>query len=208
MWLQDESIKERMQQWWQDHHFTGNPGYVFCKKLQAVKGDLRDWNLQTFGRVNRIRDELLVQIKAFDEREAQGVSTVEDSFERVNKKADYLKWAKLESIRMKQKTKNQWIIEGDHNTSFFHRYANNRRRANTIGSIRVDGDVTEEQSVIASHIQDFYINLYKEDRSNRPFVEDLEFSAISVEESTNLEKRITDEEVKQGMHEMKSNKTQ
>lgn len=171
-----------------------------------MKRLLGDWNKHTFGRVDKIRDEILVQIKVLDERESLGLSTTEDRIERVNKKTEYLKWAKLESIRMKQKTKNKWIMEGDQNTSFFNRWANNRRRLNTIGCIRVDGELTEVQPVIANHIQQFYVNLYKENYTNRPFIEDLEFQSITMEERTDLEVRITEEEVKQAMADMDSNK--
>ncbi|XP_059077176.1 uncharacterized protein LOC131876285 [Cryptomeria japonica] len=58
----------------------------------------------------------------------------------IHKEEEYWrqKWKEiisLEDIYWKQRSKIQWLTEGDRDTSFFHRYASKHKRRNTIHSI-------------------------------------------------------------------------
>ncbi|XP_026396833.1 uncharacterized protein LOC113291524 [Papaver somniferum] len=81
MWLEDEKLPELMKEWWDNLTFTGNPGFIFCKKLAAIKEYLKIWNKEKFGRVEQAMQELLVNIKNMDTKEAEGTATKEDNFE-------------------------------------------------------------------------------------------------------------------------------
>ncbi|XP_026396904.1 uncharacterized protein LOC113291602 [Papaver somniferum] len=148
MWLQDGNLYSIMEVWWRALHFRGNPGFIFCKKLQALKGLLKEWNKNTFGKVDKLVNDSLVKIGVLDTKQRDGTTTEEDRIDRVNEKKEYLEWAKHENIRLRNKCKQEWIEEGDKNTTFFHRNATFRNISNFIGSLRVEGNLTEDQDLI------------------------------------------------------------
>lgn len=207
MWLEDKELPKLMKEWWDNLTFTGNPGFIFCKKLMAIKEYLKRWNKDCFGRVDQVMQDLLVNIKNMDGKEAEGTTTEEDRILRVNLKSDYCKWALLEDKRKKQKAKDHWLQEGDKNTSYFHMIANGRRIHNNIGCLKLDGELTEDRGRIAQHLKDFYEELYKEEDHNRPFMEEVQFAILNREECQSLEAPITEVEIKAAIKEMARNRS-
>lgn len=56
-----------------------------------------------------------------------------------------------EDIRWKQRVKQKWLRKGDRNTKFFHQCANQRRKTNTIKSIKdkCGNDVASQEGIAA-----------------------------------------------------------
>ena len=52
MWLKFEGFKDLLRDWWQSLHFSGSFSFVLALKLKALKGILRAWNKEVFGRVD------------------------------------------------------------------------------------------------------------------------------------------------------------
>lgn len=67
-----------------------------------------------------------------------------------------------EEIMWRQRSRIQWLAEGDGNTNFFHQKATNRRRKNRITQLaREDGTVCQDAEEIGAMATAFYENLYK-----------------------------------------------
>ena len=81
------------------------------------------------------------------------------------------------------------------NTKFFHHIANSHRRANSIDRLMVDGVLSSNPAAIVDCISQFYRQLYMEDVAHRPFLDDVEFSSISVEDASWLDRPFEEEEV-------------
>ena len=78
MWLKTGGFKERVQSWWNQYSFSGNPNFVLAKKLKALKGDIIQWNRSVFGNVGRQKKVLLEALKLLDAKEGEyGLSEVE-----------------------------------------------------------------------------------------------------------------------------------
>ena len=101
----------------------------------------------------------------------------------------------LEEICWRQKSRVLCVKEGDKNTKFFHRIANSHRRVNSIDRLMVDGELTSDPTVIANCISQFYKQLYFEDMAHRPVLDDVDFSSISVEDASWLDRPFEEEEV-------------
>jgi hypothetical protein len=56
-----------VKQWWDSYHFQGTPSYVLARKLKALKIDLKKWNEEVFGNVERKKKRnLLEELRFFD----------------------------------------------------------------------------------------------------------------------------------------------
>ena len=65
----------------------------------------------------------------------------------------------------RQRSRIQWLKEGDLNTAFFHKMANLRRRINIISSLSIDGIFSESPVAISLEIENFFRNLYNKPAS-------------------------------------------
>lgn len=59
MWLKADVFVDKVYLWWNRHSFYGTPGYVFAKKLKALKEDIVQWNNKEFSNVGNQKKELL-----------------------------------------------------------------------------------------------------------------------------------------------------
>ena len=101
----------------------------------------------------------------------------------------------LEEICWRQKSRVLCVREGDRNTKFFHRIANSHRRVNSIDRLMVDGELFSDPVAIADCISQFYRQLYFEDVAHRLVLDDVDFSSISVEDASWLDRPFEEEEV-------------
>ncbi|OVA12910.1 hypothetical protein BVC80_1803g35 [Macleaya cordata] len=143
MWLKSETLPALIEEWWSEKIFRGNPGYIFCKKLQHVKDRIKVWNLDTFGRVDKRMDQLLSKIAEIDGIEEQRTISQEEKMDIINHRNNFNQLVRLEDIKRQQKLKKDWIDDGERNTAYYHAYVNQRRRNNFISCLEVDGILTE-----------------------------------------------------------------
>ena len=78
---------------------------------------------------------------------------------------------------------------------FFHKVANSHRRNNSIVNLRVNGVLTNDKGVIKECSTQFYKYLFSEIIDYRPQLDGLEFSPITEENSTWLDRPFEEEEV-------------
>lgn len=70
--------------------------------------------------------------------------------------------AKHEETAWKQRSRALWIQQGDRNTSFFHRTANQHRRINSIDKLKVNGVEITEPEEIKNEIVEYQERFYTE----------------------------------------------
>ena len=66
----------------------------------------------------------------------------------------------------RQKSRATWILCGDDNTPFFHKYANHRKNVNSIWNIRDDGGNLVEgfEAIVRARVQHFE-TLFQDDKN-------------------------------------------
>jgi hypothetical protein len=99
----------------------------------------------------------------------------------------------------KHKSKLDWILQGDLNTNFFHKIANNRYKKNFIFSLEIDNQVTYDQEQIRTFIISYYKALLGIETSrfvtlNADLWDNNE--KLTINQNTNLELNFTIEEIK------------
>ena len=62
MWLKFDGFKDLLRGWWQSLHFSGSYSFVLASKLKALKGILKIWNREVFGKVDLNKKEALRRI--------------------------------------------------------------------------------------------------------------------------------------------------
>jgi hypothetical protein len=195
MWLSSDGFVDKVKGWWESYHFEGTPSFIMARKLRALKLDLKQWNAEVFGNVLNRRRQAMDDLNELDvEAKVRPLTT-----EEVTRKFRLVEELELsflqEEISWRQKSRALWLQEGDKNTKFFHRIANSNRRYSSISSLMINGEMSSDKEAISSNITQFYQDLYSEGVSRRPFLDGLEFSMISNEDSARLGRPFEEEEV-------------
>ena len=88
MWLKFEGFKDLLRVWWQRLHFFGFFSFILASKLKALKGILRAWNKEVFGRVE-LKKEALSRITFWDVLEKEKELSLEEVEEREKARDEY-----------------------------------------------------------------------------------------------------------------------
>jgi hypothetical protein len=109
-----------------------------------------------------------------------------------------------EETMWRQRSRIQWLSEGDKNTRFFHMRANGRKKKNRVSRLkRPDGSYTEDQHELGQMARNFYSNLYTTE-GTAGMEEVLNSVPVSVTQAMNdqLMAGFEDTEVKQALFQM------
>ena len=105
MWLKVEGFKDMMRLWWQNLNFKGSFSFVLAEKLKALKGILKIWNKDVFGRVEVKKSDALSRINHWDVKEKDNLLTLEETEERNLAREDYKYWSLLDEVSWRQKSR-------------------------------------------------------------------------------------------------------
>ena len=78
-WLKFEGFKDFLRGWWQCLHFFSFFSFVLASKLKALKGILRAWNKEVFGRVDLKKKEALSRISFWDDVKKEKELSLEEA---------------------------------------------------------------------------------------------------------------------------------
>jgi hypothetical protein len=67
---------------------------------------------------------------------------------------------KKEEAFLEQRSKEQWLLQGDNNTSYFHRIANGTKRKRTMFSLKNGSEFIQGTPALLEHATNFYKNLF------------------------------------------------
>ncbi|RVW40176.1 LINE-1 retrotransposable element ORF2 protein [Vitis vinifera] len=148
MWLKVEGVKDLLKYWWEEGSFSGSPSFILAEKLKFLKAKLKEWNINTFGRVEYRKNMALEQMEYWDAKEKINRLSLEELEARNEAREEYKKWVLLEEITWRQKSREVWLKEDDRNTGFFHKMANAHRRRNNVDKIKINRAwLTEENDI-------------------------------------------------------------
>ena len=195
MWLKFDGFKDLLRGWWQSLHFSGSFSFVLASKVKALKGILRVWNKEVFGRVEVQKKEALSRISFWDDLEKERALSLENTEEREKAREEFKKWVDLEEVSWRQKSRETWLKEGDRNTRFFHRMANSHRRRNSIRNISINGRRCVKDPEIKEGLVGAFQSLLSASSNWCPPLPDLRFNVIGADQVSKLEEMFTKEEI-------------
>ncbi|RHN77611.1 putative RNA-directed DNA polymerase [Medicago truncatula] len=152
------------------HTFLNNKwirGRDFLNLLHDLTPNLKEWNQEVFGNIFKRKRELLSRLNGIQNSPRYGYSNFLDSLEKdlQNQLATTLY---QEECLWFQKSRSQWIADGDRNTKYYHSQTIVRRRKNKILTLRDnEGGWVDDPDHLKNIVRDYYVNLFKEENPIR-----------------------------------------
>ncbi|GMJ11562.1 hypothetical protein HRI_004825400 [Hibiscus trionum] len=174
--------------------------------LRLSKQAIKQWSSTNSKCITSNLKEVELQISNIESAVQQGSSSHID-FDLLSKLRAQLQvlLRKEESVWI-QNSRLKWFTEGDHNTKFFHLVASNRRRNNLIHSIKIGEDIISEPSQIKEGIFQHFSDQYKKGDTLKVEVFDVEFSSLSNDQASFLERKFSENEVWEAILSMESSR--
>ncbi|GAV92784.1 hypothetical protein CFOL_v3_36162, partial [Cephalotus follicularis] len=134
-WAKSEQFLHVVSQEWAKV-YTGSPLVVIHQKLKCLKGRLREFCKRPDTKVVELRAGLHQLQRDIHE----GLGTTSSVEQERQLRVDVMNAARDEEAFFKQKSRIQWLKEGDSNTAFFHKVVKVRQSRNHIVRIKDDND--------------------------------------------------------------------
>jgi hypothetical protein len=160
----------------------------------------RAWAANVTAEVNKQKQTLIAEYECLD-IDAEGRSLDEGERARMKEAVREIEkiWA-LEDIKVRQRSRDRSVLEGDRNTTYFHAVASQRHRKKRIECILGPQGLVHENSEILKVAAEIYKNLFRsEDRGACSLRPDFwgQDDLLTREESEALEAPISESEIKE-----------
>ncbi|WMV07496.1 hypothetical protein MTR67_000881 [Solanum verrucosum] len=132
------SSNQSCKRWWRSFDCEGRLDFILAFKLKALKVKLREWSKSAQGNSALQKQNIVNQLAEFEEVQDQRTLGEEEIHSKAELKLEFENIAKYEEIAWRQRSRVNWLKQGDNNTKFFHRTANSHRRYNNIDELNVD----------------------------------------------------------------------
>ncbi|XP_026398200.1 uncharacterized protein LOC113293976 [Papaver somniferum] len=197
MWLLEPGFLDLLETWWVSlaNNFTGSSGFILTKKLQALKGKIKECNRNVFGKIDRKCEQNYLLIQWLDQKIDDEDISESEVITHDNLMLESEKLADMKEHFWRDISRIRWIEDGDRNTSYFHRIAKIRRIRNTFCSLKIDSVIVEDKNLIKSSIIDHFISRFKLTDNTNISIGELNFKTLSVEDAVWIERPILIEEV-------------
>ncbi|CAM8882279.1 unnamed protein product [Rhodiola kirilowii] len=155
MWLRQKDFGDVVKEAWQN---SGGDSQSLTSRLQQCGEYLKRWNGKVFGPVKTKMRNLKDQLE---------VIRMKPREESVVKEEEYLvsqlkEWRLREEIYWRQRSREEWLKEGDRNTKFFHAKASHRRKINSLEGIKdSSGRWLKEEKEIAEQVRSYFGGLFE-----------------------------------------------
>jgi exonuclease III len=212
-WLSHPDFHQLSNSWWKQEEIEhGTCMYKFQQRLKNFKSQLKCWNKTVFGNILQRMQEIEKRLEILQNTFIMGNRMTTLMKEEEELKAELEERKEQEEILWRQKSRVQWLKEGEKNTKFFHRSMVHRRYINKITQLEdAQGNPIREHNRIAEELTNYYKDLLTETNDDRmPAINKITRnipSLITQEHNEALTRPITQEEVDQAVKEMPPGKS-
>jgi hypothetical protein len=208
-WLHRDGFSDMIKTIWERPVSGLSSIQRWNNKLRSLRRHLNGWAKHETGklRLQKLRlTSVIDALEAIAEVRPLSSQEIDDKCQANAKLAGLLR---EEELKWYQRSKAQFILEGDSNTRYFHSVANGRHRKKLIHSLTQDEGVIEGQEQIKSFITSYYKDLFGEPEEGNLSLDDTmidDIPQVSPEENAFLTAPYTEEEIKKAVFQMEHNK--
>jgi hypothetical protein len=128
--------------------------------VKRLRKKLKGWNINIEGRYKKLKKDLTVKIKELDVKSEVNSLTDHEKQEKIVYEARLRNIVIEEETKVRQKSREKFIMEGDNNTKYFHLKANGKRRKMRILSLLQDDHLIQGEDNINALATNFYRKLF------------------------------------------------
>ncbi|MCH80924.1 LINE-1 reverse transcriptase like [Trifolium medium] len=176
-WLEHPDFFSFVADIWKKTVIRGKKAFILKEKLKILKENLKVWNREVFGILDLNINKTVKELNEVEDLVANGIG---DSFILKSKELDKKFWEQIhykESL-LHQKSRTNWIQEGDSNTRYFHASIKGRRRRNQIVMLHKGEEWIQGVDCIKKEVKDHFSKHFSEEWSNRPFLQEEEVKDV------------------------------
>ena len=129
-------------------------------KIRALRTHLVGWARHTTGLLKKEKVRLSSIIDALEALAEIRLLSAQEIELKSQSNAQIAKLLREEELKWYQRSKAQFILEGDSNTRYFHSIANGRHRKKRIHSLVQDEGTIEGHEQLKSYITNYYKGLF------------------------------------------------
>ncbi|XP_026440659.1 uncharacterized protein LOC113339633 [Papaver somniferum] len=108
-WFLEPTLFPLMKTWWTSFNCTGSASFVMAKKLQFLKEQLKLWNKNVFGRIDKRNEKILAEISLLDQSDDNRTISVSQTTKRNSLRMEYEKTADMLHLHWLNKSRAQWL---------------------------------------------------------------------------------------------------
>ncbi|XP_042983366.1 uncharacterized protein LOC122312779 [Carya illinoinensis] len=204
MWVGEEQCERIIEQVWSER--GGNRGMEeLLNLIQGCGQQLKIWNRHSFGLVKKKLNEARAELEKAQFSHSHSHDLNPEGLSQARNKVQL--WLEREEVMWRQRSRIQWLKEGDQNTRFFHSSASMQRKRNTIQGLKDDqGHLTEgaqRDKLIVDFFEDLFTSTTSGDQEEvLSFVD----SRVTPEMNAELSKPFVANEVKIALDQMQPTK--
>ncbi|XP_039137390.1 uncharacterized protein LOC120274917 [Dioscorea cayenensis subsp. rotundata] len=166
-WTTTEGFQELISQWWNSTTPVGCGAFIMAKKVSSLREQLRHWAKFSFGSIKLKKLELLQEIDKLDVMKESRCLTPQEVHQEHTLREKLGDTLKQEELYWKQRSRLNWLKEGDENTKFFHATANGRKNRNFINSLQLVGREISQPREIGKLFVDMFHQQFGSGRTSR-----------------------------------------
>jgi hypothetical protein len=134
-WLKYPEYTEKISEIWNREITTKNAMEKWCIKMNRVKKFLKGWGQNIKGRNRRYKNILKNELTEIEKKEEEENLTVIMLRRKNFIQTELWRVLEEEEIYWHKRSNQNWLLQGDNNTEYFHRFANGKKRKNMIFQI-------------------------------------------------------------------------
>ncbi|KAF5821202.1 putative RNA-directed DNA polymerase [Helianthus annuus] len=180
---------------------------ILGKKLKEIKGLIKGWRNQKKSEEEKVFNDAKAVVNELEcLAETRNLTQEERESWKVHRFV-MRKWDWDRVRDLHQKSRVQWVLHGDENSSYFHRVVNSRRARNKVNGMYLDGVWVNRPEDIMKAVFEFFKNKYSDSVKARPKMRGDGFNRLSESESGKLIAPFTAEEIRKAVWECGSDKS-
>lgn len=211
-WLTHPNFPKLIKEWWEEPtNIRGTKMFKLQAKLKHIKGRIKEWNMTEFGNIFQERNILEEKINQIHKDWATGINKDNAIYQKNTLMQQWQTRCQQEEILQKQKSRIQWLKEGEQNTKFFHRSTMDYRGANKILKLtNVAGAIVQNHKDISTLLTSHFKQIAQETQEDRTTaikeITQVIPKSITTEQNAALLRNISLEEVEEAVRSMPNDK--